>query len=51
MGTINPDAAQEYEEVNKRFQYLSAQLEDMRLARRSLARIVSVIDERMRSDL
>ena len=50
MGTINPDAAQEYEEVNKRFQYLSAQLEDMRLARRSLARIVSVIDERMRND-
>ena len=50
MGTINPDAAQEYEEVNKRFQYLSAQLEDMRLARKSLARIVSVIDERMRND-
>ncbi len=50
MGTINPDAAQEYEQVNKRYQYLSAQLEDMRLARKSLARIVSVIDERMKND-
>lgn len=50
MGTINPDAAKEYEEVNERFQYLSAQLEDMRLARKSLARIVGVIDERMRND-
>lgn len=50
MGTINPDAAQEFEEVQERYQYLSSQLEDMRLARKSLARIVNVIDERMRTD-
>ena len=50
MGTINPDAAEEFEEVNERYQYLSAQLEDMRLARKSLARIVNVIDERMKND-
>lgn len=50
MGTINPDAAQEFEEVQERYTYLSSQLEDMRLARKSLARIVNVIDERMRTD-
>lgn len=50
MGTINPDAAKEYEEVRERYEYLSSQLEDMRMARRSLARIVDVIDERMRND-
>lgn len=50
MGTINPDAAEECERVTERYQYLTAQLEDMRQARRSLARIVSVIDERMRDD-
>lgn len=50
MGNINPDAAQEYEEVSKRYDYLASQLEDMRLARKSLARIVKVIDERMKND-
>lgn len=50
MGTINPDAAEEFQQVNERYQYLSAQLEDMRLARRALSRIVGVIDDRMRDD-
>jgi chromosome segregation protein len=50
MGAINPDAAKEFEEVSKRYEYLSSQLEDMRMARKSLARIVHVIDERMRDD-
>lgn len=50
MGAINPDAAEEFEQVNERHSYLSAQLEDMRLARKTLARIVNVIDERMRDD-
>lgn len=50
MGAINPDAAEEFEQVNERHTYLSAQLEDMRLARKTLARIVNVIDERMRDD-
>lgn len=50
MGTINPDAAREFEEVNERYVYLSAQLKDMKLARQSLSRIVKVIDERMKDD-
>ncbi|MGN0301334.1 MAG: chromosome segregation protein SMC, partial [Anaerotardibacter sp.] len=50
MGTINPDAAKEYEEVKARFGYLNAQLQDMKLARQSLSRIVKIIDERMKDD-
>ena len=50
MGAINPDAAEEFEQVSERHTYLSSQLEDMRLARKTLARIVGVIDERMRDD-
>ena len=50
MGAINPDAAEEFEQVSERHTYLSSQLEDMRLARKTLARIVNVIDERMRDD-
>lgn len=50
LGAINPEAAQEYEAVKARFDYLSAQLEDMLLARASLKRIVCVIDKRMKDD-
>lgn len=50
MGSINPDAAEEFEQVSERHTYLSSQLEDMRLARKTLSRIVNVIDERMRDD-
>ena len=50
MGAVSPDAAEEFEQVSTRYNYLSSQLEDMRQARKSLARIVEVIDERMRDD-
>jgi chromosome segregation protein len=50
MGSINPDAAAEYEELKARFDYLSAQLSDLDSARRSLAKIVRVIDARMKDD-
>lgn len=50
LGTINPDAAEEYEQIKQRYEYLMSQLEDMKIARRSLARIVSAIDERMKDD-
>ncbi len=50
MGAVSPDAAEEFEQVSTRYTYLSSQLEDMRQARKSLARIVDVIDERMRDD-
>ncbi|MGI6105076.1 MAG: chromosome segregation protein SMC [Raoultibacter sp.] len=48
MGTINPDAAFEYEELKTRYNYLATQLEDMRYARRALSKIIRVIDTRMK---
>ena len=50
MGTINPDAAKEYAELKERYDFLAGQLDDMDAARRSLNRIVRVIDERMKDD-
>lgn len=50
MGTINPDAAEEYEELKERYDYLAAQLADLDGARRSLEKIVRVIDARMKDD-
>ena len=50
MGTINPDAAEEYAQLKERYDYLAGQLADMEAARRSLSRIVKVIDERMKDD-
>ena len=50
LGTINPDAAEEYEQIKQRYEYLTGQLEDMKIARRSLERIVGAIDERMKDD-
>ena len=50
MGTINPDAAAEYAELKQRYDYLAGQLADMEAARRSLARIANIIDNRMKDD-
>lgn len=50
MGTINPDAAVEYEELKVRYDYMAVQLEDMLSARRALAKIVRVIEARMKDD-
>lgn len=50
MGAINPDAAEEYAELKERYDYLAGQLNDMEAARKSLNRIVRVIDARMKDD-
>ncbi len=50
LGTINPDAAREYDELKERFDYLSGQLADLDSARRALMRINRVIDVRMKDD-
>lgn len=50
MGTINPDAAVEYDELKTRYDYIASQLEDMTNARRALSKIVRVIDARMKND-
>lgn len=50
LGTINPDAANEYDELKVRYDYLNGQLADLDSARKSLARINRVIDARMKED-
>ncbi|MBO4365676.1 MAG: AAA family ATPase, partial [Eggerthellaceae bacterium] len=50
MGSINPDAASEYEQLKERYDYLRSQLDDLLTARKSLKRIVSLIDARMKDD-
>ena len=50
LGTINPDAAEEYDALKVRYDYLAAQLDDLDRARRSLAKINRVIDARMKED-
>ena len=47
MGTIDSSAAEEYEAMKERYDFMAAQVEDMEAARRSLKRIVAAIDERM----
>ena len=50
LGTINPDAAEEYDALKARYDYLAGQLSDLDSARKSLAKINRVIDARMRDD-
>ena len=50
LGTINPDAADEYDALKVRYDYLAAQLADLDGARKSLAKINRVIDARMKDD-
>lgn len=50
LGTINPDAAMEYEELKSRYDYLAGQLSDLDSAAKSLSRIGRVIEERMKDD-
>ncbi len=50
MGSISPDAVEEYEAVRQRYDYLAAQVADMQSARASLSKIVRVIDRRMKED-
>lgn len=50
LGTINPDAAREYEELKERYDYLQDQLSDLNQAEKSLSRINAMIETRMKDD-
>ena len=50
LGAINPDAADEYDALKVRYDYLASQLADLDGARKSLAKINRVIDARMKDD-
>jgi chromosome segregation protein len=45
MGPINPLALQEFEALQERHDFLEAQLEDIRTARRDLNKVIRAIDE------
>lgn len=49
MGTVNPDAAREYDELAERVGFLAGQIADMDQAAHALDRIVRVVDARMRA--
>lgn len=50
LGTINPDAANEYNELKARYDYLASQLADLSGATRTLAKINRLIESRMKDD-
>ncbi|MDO5328827.1 MAG: chromosome segregation protein SMC [Coriobacteriia bacterium] len=50
MGTINPDAKRDYDELKERYDFLAEQVDDLRSARKSLRDITRIIDSRMKDD-
>ena len=50
LGPINPNAQEEYEEVNNRYQFLSEQLQDLEKAEKDLRTIVDELDGLMKKE-
>ncbi len=50
LGTINPDAAHDFDELKERYDFMFGQLEDLNRATRSLRRINNIIESRMKED-
>jgi chromosome segregation protein len=49
MGPINPLALEEFTELQKRNEFLEAQLEDVRNTRRDLLRVIKAVDEEIQT--
>ena len=47
IGTINPNAPQEYEELNKRHIFLNRQLDDLNKAKENLQALITEMDEKI----
>jgi chromosome segregation protein len=47
MGSINPEAQKEYEEVTERFAFLSVQVEDLTKAEADMRAVIAELDELM----
>jgi chromosome segregation protein len=47
LGPVNPLAAQEYTELKERYEFLSAQLEDLESSRSDLRKVISALDDRI----
>jgi len=44
MGSINPDAQDEYKEVNERFEFMTAQVDDLHKAERDINEVIAELD-------
>ncbi|MGB1249880.1 MAG: chromosome segregation protein SMC [Candidatus Promineifilaceae bacterium] len=44
MGAINPDAPQEYEDAQERFQFLTDQIEDLVITEKQLRKVITELD-------
>ncbi|HVP22036.1 MAG TPA: chromosome segregation protein SMC [Anaerolineaceae bacterium] len=50
MGAVNPEAQKEYREVKERYEFLSAQTEDLRRADVDLRQVITELDELMKRE-
>ena len=50
LGTVNVNAIEEYKEVKKQFEDLSAQIEDLKKSKESLLEIISALEVTMQND-
>ncbi|MBA4379313.1 MAG: chromosome segregation protein SMC [Anaerolinea sp.] len=50
MGAVNPEAQKEYDSVKERFEFLNAQLADLRKAESDLHQVIAELDELTRRD-
>ena len=44
MGSINPDAQEEYKEVKERFEFMTAQVDDLHTAERDINEVIAELD-------
>ncbi|WP_165491834.1 AAA family ATPase [Egibacter rhizosphaerae] len=49
LGAVNPLALQEYQQLSDRYAFITEQIEDVRGSRRDLEKVISAVDERIRS--
>lgn len=47
LGPVNPLAAQEYQELKERYDFLSAQLDDLESSRSDLRKVIGALDDRI----
>ncbi|HNR96906.1 MAG TPA: chromosome segregation protein SMC [Anaerolineae bacterium] len=50
MGTVNPNAPQEFAEVSQRYQYLKSQIADLEQSAASLEQVIKELDEVMKTE-
>jgi chromosome segregation protein len=48
LGTINPLALEEFQQLEERHRFLTGQLEDLRASKRDLLTVIEAVDERIR---